>query len=76
MWQYDTKDFATKFFLTTYADGGITESLCSATKAFRHTIKQLLHQYHKVIAMCNNKGEIATSFSMKTAHSQYSMVLM
>ena len=37
------------FFLTTYADGGITEySLCNAMKAFRHTIKQLLHQYQYI----------------------------
>ena len=45
MSQYDATDFATKLFLTTFADGGITESLCGATKAFRHTIKQILHQY-------------------------------
>ena len=31
----------------TYADGRATESLCSATRTFSHTIKQLLHQYHK-----------------------------
>ena len=34
------------------ADGRATESLCSATKTFSHTIKQLLHQYHKVLALC------------------------
>ena len=36
-------------FITMYADGGITEySLCNAMKAFRHTIKQLLHQYQYI----------------------------
>ena len=37
------------FCLTTYADGGTTESLCSVTKAFSHTIKQSLHQYLYII---------------------------
>ena len=35
-----------------------TESLCSTTKTFSHTIKQLLHQYHKILALCNIKGDL------------------
>ena len=38
-----------KFCRATYANGRATESLCSATKAISHTIKQLLHQYHKIL---------------------------
>ena len=59
----------------TNADGHATESLCSATETFSHT-KQLLHQYHKILALCNIKGELASSFSLNIAHSQYFVVLM
>ena len=48
MSQYDATDLVTKLFSTTYADGGITESLCSATKALTHTIRQLLYQYQYI----------------------------
>ena len=53
-----------------------TESLYSATKNFSHTIKQSLHQYHKILAFCNIKGELASSFSSNIARSQYFVVLM
>ena len=55
MSQYDATDFATNLFLTTYEGGaprGITESLCGAMKAFKHTIKQLLHQYQYINIIC------------------------
>ena len=65
-----------KFCHATYADGRATESLCSATKTFSHTIKQLLHQYHKLLALCNIKGELASSFSLNIARSQYFVALM
>ena len=35
-----------------------TESLRTVTKNFSHTIKQLFHQYHKILALCNIKGEL------------------
>ena len=31
-----------------------TESLCRATKAFSHTINQLLHQYHNTVKALSN----------------------
>ena len=31
------------------------QSLCSTTNNFSHTIKQLLHQYNKILAFCNIK---------------------
>ena len=37
----------------TYNDCRATESLCSAMKNFSHVIEQLLHQYHKTLALCN-----------------------
>ena len=30
-------------------------------KKLSHPIKQLLHQYHKILAFCNIKGELASS---------------
>ena len=42
-----------------YADGRAKESLCSVTKTFSHTIKQLLYQNHKIFALCNIEGELA-----------------
>ena len=56
-----------EFRRTTYADGRATESLGSATKTFSHTIKQLLHQYHNIMA---------SSFSLDIACSPYFVVLM
>ena len=50
--------------------------LCSATTTFSHTIKQLLHQFHKTLALCNIKGELASSFSLNIARSQYFVVLV
>ena len=41
---------------TTYADCRATESLCSETKTFSHTIKQLCYQYHKTLDFYNIKG--------------------
>ena len=41
-----------------------------------HTIKQLLHKYHKILALCNIKGELASSFSLNIAGSRYFVVLM
>ena len=52
------------------------QSLCSATKTFICAIKQLSHQYHKILALCNIKEELASSFSMNIARSQYFVVLM
>ena len=52
------------FCRTTHADGRETESLCSATKTFSHTIKQLLYQYNKILTLCNIKRELARSFSL------------
>ena len=37
-----------------------TESMRIATKNFRHKIKQILHQYQKVLALYNIKGELGT----------------
>ena len=46
----------------TYANDRATESWCSTTKTFSHTIKQLLHQYHK-------ENELATChLSLVTCH--------
>ena len=45
MLQYDTTAFATKnVYLGIHADSRAKESLCSATKTFCDTIKQLLYQ--------------------------------
>ena len=64
----DAKDFATKQFCrATYADGRATESLYGATKTFSHMIKQLLHQYHKILDLCNIKGALARPFSLNIA---------
>ena len=60
----------------TYDDCHATESLRTVTKNFTHTIKQLFHQYHKILALCNIKGELASSFSLNIARSQYFLVLM
>ena len=60
----------------TYDDCRATESLRTVTKNFSHTIKQLFHQYHKILALCNIKGELASSFSLNIARSQYFVVLM
>ena len=77
MSQHDATVFATKNICrATYDDCRATESLYSATKNFSHTIKQLLHQYHKTLALCNIKGELASSFSSNIARSQYFVVLM
>ena len=46
-----------KICRVTYAGGRATESLCSA-KTFSHTINQLLHQYHKILALRSIKGEL------------------
>ena len=39
-------------------------------------IYQLLHQYHKILAACNIRGERACEFSFNIAQSQYFVVLM
>ena len=77
MSQYHAIVFATKSICrATYDDCRATESLYSATKNFSHMIKQLLHQYHKILALSNIKGELASSFSSNIARSQYFVVLM
>ena len=45
------------------------------TRNFSHTIKRLFHQYHKILALCNVKGELTSSFSLNIAHSQYFVVI-
>ena len=40
-----------------------------SAKIVNLTIKQLLHRYHKILALCNIKGELASSFSRNIAHS-------
>ena len=70
MSQYDATDFATNnFYRPTYVHG-------RATNIFRHTIKQLLHKCHKILALFNIKEELASSFSLNIARSQYFAVLM
>ena len=59
--------------LTETVKNDTTESLRSTTKAFSHTIKQLLHQYHNILALCNIIGELV---SFNTACSKYFVVLM
>ena len=77
MSQYDATGFATNNFCrATYVQGRTTKSLFRATKIFSHTIKQLLHQCHKILALCNITGELASSFSLNIAHSQYFVILM
>ena len=74
---YDATDFVTKQFCrTAYTDDRAKESLSSATKTFSHTIKQLLHQYHKILAWCNIAGQFASSFSLNITRSQYLWWLM
>ena len=74
MSQHHATVFATKnIFRATYDDCRATDSSYSATKNFIHTIKQLLHQYHKILAFCNIKGDLASSFSLNIACSQYSV---
>ena len=63
-------------FLATYADCRAAESLFSATKNFSHTIKQLLHKNNKILVLCNVKGELTSSFSLKATRIQYFVVLM
>ena len=55
------------FRRATYADYRTTEPLCSATKNLSRTIK---------LALCNIKGELASSFYLNIARSQYFVVLM
>ena len=70
-------DFGTKHFCgATYTDGHVTESLCRATKTFSHAIKQFLHQYHKILSLCNIKEELASLFFLSITRSQYCVVLM
>ena len=77
MSQYDATDFQTKkSCCTAYADGRAKESLCSTTKTFTDTIKQLLHQYHKILALCNIRGELASWFPLNISRSQYVVVWM
>ena len=51
-----------------------TDLIRSAIKSFSNMIKLLLHQYHKILALCNIKGELASSFSLNTVCSQYFVV--
>ena len=60
----------------TYDDCRATESLRTVTKNFSRTIKQLFHQHHKILALFNIKGELASSFSLTITRSQYFVVLM
>ena len=46
-----------------------------STKVFKN-IYQLLHQYHKILAACNIRGERACEFSFNIAQSQYFVALM
>ena len=64
------------FCLMLYADCRTTETLCSATEAFSHTIKHLLHQYHNILALYNIKEELVSSFFLNIACSKYFVVLM
>ena len=61
---------------TTYARCRLTESLCNVTKIVCHMKKPLLHQYHKILASCNIKGELISLFSLNTASGQISVVLI
>ena len=54
----------------------IVAQLCSVKKHFSHTIKQLLPQYHKILALCNIKGDHASAFSLNIARSEYFVVLV
>ena len=53
---------------TKYVDG-------RATKNFSRTVRQLLHQYHKILALCNIKRELPSSFPLNIARSQYFVLL-
>ena len=70
--RYHATLFATKNICrATYDDCRVTESLRIMTKNFSHTIKQLFHQYHIILALCNIKEELESSFSLNIARSQY-----
>ena len=79
---HNTKNTLTLVFIlknkrvrSIYDDCRSTESLCTV-KNFSHPIKQLFHQYHKILALYNIKGELASSFSLNIACSQYFVALM
>ena len=63
-------DAGVQYFAILYADKYCMISEKSiklkihSMKNFSHTIKQLLHQYHKILALWNIKGELASLFSV------------
>ena len=76
MSQHDATDFATNNFRRAiYIHGRATKSLFCATKIFSHTIKQLLHQCHKILPLYNIKGELTRSLPLNIARSQHFVVL-
>ena len=43
---------------------------------FQFNIYQSLHQYHKILAVCNMQGERACEFSFDIVQSQYFVAFM
>ena len=64
-----------KYCRATYADCCVTESFCSATKIVSHTVKQLLHQYNKKLALCYIEGELLSSFPFNIERSHAASIL-
>ena len=60
----------------TFVTQHVTESQCGATKHFSHTIKRLLHQYDKILALSNIERRTRKLVLMNIARSQYFVVLM
>ena len=63
--QYVATDFASNNYR------GETESLRSITEIESNVVKQLSHQYHKILSLRNTKEELASSLSLHTVRSQY-----
>ena len=69
MSQYDAEVLESdNYCRKTSADRYASESSCISTKNSL-TLKQLLQQCEKILALCNTKGEIASFFSFNIALS-------
>ena len=59
--QFVVREFASDiYFLLANTDCRATESLCRASKIVSCILEQLLHRYHKIMALCNLCNDVIT----------------
>ena len=71
-------DVSVQYFAILHADKYCTLSgkpMKLKIRSFLSFFILLLRQFRKIMALCNGKGELANSFSLKIARSQYFVVL-